>query len=163
MLPSEFEGIFMICKQNSILDATMFRCHSQPNEDSKRPTYYFTLHKILITEIACVFSRATWCKMGYWGKKVYPLYFSQKVHPSILPSNGPTAHIGPWPPLLRFHNSSFFYGVGLLAPRLTPNLEGQVSVFMTPGDTVAQLYLRALGSSGTSRVPLHVPTTAGPS
>jgi hypothetical protein len=50
---------------------------------------------------------------------------------------------------LRFHNSSF-YDVGLLAPRPTPNLEDQVSVFMTSGDRVAQLYPRALGSSGTS-------------
>jgi hypothetical protein len=48
------------------------------------------------------------------------------------PSNGRTAHIGPWPPLLRFCNSSFFYGMRLLAPRPTPNLEDQVSVFMTP-------------------------------
>jgi hypothetical protein len=56
----------------------------------------------------------------------------------------------------------FFYGVGLLAPRPTPNLEDQVSVFMTPADRVAQLYPRALDSSGTSRVPLPVPTIVGP-
>jgi hypothetical protein len=80
----------------------------------------------------------------------------------IYPYNGPTAHIGPWPPLLRFQNSSFFYGVGLLAPRPTPNLEDQVSVFMTPGDRVAQLYPRALGSSGTSGMPFPVPTIVGP-
>jgi hypothetical protein len=50
---------------------------------------------------------------------------------------------------LGFRNSSFFYGVGLLAPRPTPNLEDQVSVFMTPRrqGKVAQLYPRALGSS----------------
>jgi hypothetical protein len=30
----------------------------------------------------------------------------------------------------------------------TPNLEDQISVFMTPGDRVAQLYPKALGSSG---------------
>jgi hypothetical protein len=81
---------------------------------------------------------------------------------SIHPSNGSTAHVGPWPPLLRFRNSSFFKGVGLLAPRPTPNLEDQVSVVMTPGDRVAQLYPRALGSLGTSGVPLPVPTNVGP-
>jgi hypothetical protein len=63
---------------------------------------------------------------------------------------------------MRFRNSSFFYGVELLAPRQTPNLEDQVSVFMTPGERVAQLYPRALGSSGTSEVPLPVPTIVGP-
>jgi hypothetical protein len=58
--------------------------------------------------------------------------------------------------------TAVFYGVGLLAPRPTPNLEDQVSVFMTPGDRAAQLYPRALGSSGTSGVPLPVPTIVGP-
>jgi hypothetical protein len=58
--------------------------------------------------------------------------------------------------------TAVFYGVGLLAPHPTPNLENQVSVFMTPGDRVAQLYLRALGSSGTSGLPLPVPTIVGP-
>jgi hypothetical protein len=58
--------------------------------------------------------------------------------------------------------TAVFYGVVLLAPRPTPNLEDQVSVFMTPGDRVAQLYPRAMGSSGTSGVPLPVPTTVGP-
>jgi hypothetical protein len=52
--------------------------------------------------------------------------------------------------------------VGLLAPRPTPNLEDQVSVFETPGDRVAQLYSRALGSSDTSGVPLPVLTIVGP-
>jgi hypothetical protein len=52
--------------------------------------------------------------------------------------------------------------MGLLAPRLTPNLEDQVSVFMTPGERVAQLYPQALGSSGTSGVPLPIPTIVGP-
>jgi hypothetical protein len=58
--------------------------------------------------------------------------------------------------------TAVFYGVGLLAPRPTPNLEDQVSLFMTPGDSVAQLYPWALGSSGTSGVPLPVLTTVGP-
>jgi hypothetical protein len=34
----------------------------------------------------------------------------------------------------------FFYDVGFIAPRPTPNLEDQASVFMSPGDRVAQLY-----------------------
>jgi hypothetical protein len=39
-----------------------------------------------------------------------------------------------------------FYGAGLLVQRPTPNLEDQVSVFMTPRDRVAQLYPQALGT-----------------
>jgi hypothetical protein len=39
-----------------------------------------------------------------------------------------------------------FYGVGLLAPRPTLNLEDQGSVFITPRDTGAQLYPLALGT-----------------
>jgi hypothetical protein len=35
-----------------------------------------------------------------------------------------------------------FYRAGLLVQRPTPNLEDQASVFMTPGDRVAQLYPR---------------------
>jgi hypothetical protein len=58
--------------------------------------------------------------------------------------------------------TAVFYGVGLLALRPTPNLEDQFSIFMSPGDRVAQLYPRALGSSGTSGVPLPVPTMVGP-
>jgi hypothetical protein len=61
--------------------------------------------------------------------------------------------------LSRFRNSSFFW-CGVVSP--TPNLEDQVSAFMTSGDRVAQLYPRALGGSGTSGVPLPVPTTVGP-
>jgi hypothetical protein len=34
----------------------------------------------------------------------------------------------------------------LLVQRPTPNLEDQASVFMTPGDRVAQLYPQALGT-----------------
>jgi hypothetical protein len=36
--------------------------------------------------------------------------------------------------------------MGLLAPFPTPNLGGQASVFMTPGDRVTQLFSRALGT-----------------
>jgi hypothetical protein len=52
-------------------------------------------------------------------------------HPSIQWSYSPYRALAS---SLRFRNSSFFYGVGLLAPRPTPNLKYQVSVFMTPGD-----------------------------
>jgi hypothetical protein len=76
-----------------------------------------------------------------------------KIHPMALQ---PISGLG----LLYWGSiTAAFYGVGLLAPRPTPNLEDQISVFMTPGDRVAQLYLRALGSSG---VPLPVPTIVGP-
>jgi hypothetical protein len=44
--------------------------------------------------------------------------------------------------------TAVFLWCGVVSP--APNLEHQVSVFMTPGDRVAQLYPRALGSSGTS-------------
>jgi hypothetical protein len=57
--------------------------------------------------------------------------------------------------------TAVFYG-RLLAPRPTPNLEDQVSVFITPGDRVAQLHPWALGSSGTSGMPFPVPTIVGP-
>jgi hypothetical protein len=57
--------------------------------------------------------------------------------------------------------TAVFYGVGLLAPHPTPNLEDKISVFMTPVDRVAQLYSRTMDSSGTSGVPLPVPTTVG--
>jgi hypothetical protein len=43
---------------------------------------------------------------------------------------------------LGFPDQHDFYGVGLLTPRPTPNLEDQTSVFMTPGDRVTQLYPR---------------------
>jgi hypothetical protein len=37
-----------------------------------------------------------------------------------------------------------------------------LSVFITPGERVAQLYPQALGSLGTSGVPFPVPTIVGP-
>jgi hypothetical protein len=58
--------------------------------------------------------------------------------------------------------TAVFLWRGVVSPTPTPNLEDQVSVFMTPGDRVAQLYPRALGISGTSGVPLPVPTIVGP-
>jgi hypothetical protein len=78
---------------------------------------------------------------------------------SIHPSNGPAPHKGALASSSRGSVTAAFYGVRLLFPRLTPNLEDQVSVFMTPEDRVAQLYPRALGSLG---VPLPVPTVVGP-
>jgi hypothetical protein len=53
-----------------------------------------------------------------------------------------------------------FYRAGLLAQRPTPNLEDQVSVFMTPGDRVAQLYRQALGTH-FSRLLRHEWVTVG--
>jgi hypothetical protein len=81
-------------------------------------------------------------KLGIWGS----------IHPSIQWRYSPYRALAS---SMRFRNNSFFYGVGLLAPRPTPNLEDQVSIFV-------QLYPRALGSSGTSGVPLSVPTIVGP-
>jgi hypothetical protein len=45
-------------------------------------------------------------------------------------------------PLLSQISQKFvcFFWLGLLAPRPTPNLEDQSSVFMCPGGRVAQLY-----------------------
>jgi hypothetical protein len=43
----------------------------------------------------------------------------RQIHIKIHPSNGPTAHVGPWPPLfLRFRNSYFLW-CGVVSP--TPN------------------------------------------
>jgi hypothetical protein len=68
------------------------------------------------------------------------------VWSSSSSSYGSTAQIGPWPTLLVFRNNNPFTGTGLLVQRPTPNLEDQVSVFMTPGDRVAQLYPQTLGT-----------------
>jgi hypothetical protein len=53
-----------------------------------------------------------------------------------------------------------FYRAGLLVQRPTPNLEDQASVFMTPGDMVAQLYLREPGTH-FSRLLRHAWVTVG--
>jgi hypothetical protein len=53
-----------------------------------------------------------------------------------------------------------FYRAGLLVQRPTPNLEDQVSVFMTHGDRVAQLYPQALGTH-FSRLLRHAWFTVG--
>jgi hypothetical protein len=43
-------------------------------------------------------------------------------------------------------NNNLFMGLDLVQ-RQTPKLEDQVSIFMTPGDRVVQLYHKALGST----------------
>jgi hypothetical protein len=48
------------------------------------------------------------------------------------------------------------------ASRPTPNLEDQASVFISPGDRVAQLYPWTLGSSVTSGSPFPLTTYVGP-
>jgi hypothetical protein len=48
----------------------------------------------------------------------------------------------------------------LLVQCPTPNLEDQASVFMTPGDRVAQLYPQALGTN-FSRLLRHAWVTVG--
>jgi hypothetical protein len=53
-----------------------------------------------------------------------------------------------------------FYMAGLLVQRPTPNLEDQVSVFMTPGDRVAQLFPQVLGTH-FSRLLRHEWVTVG--
>jgi len=39
------------------------------------------------------------------------------------------------------------YGVGLSTPRLTPNLEDQASVFVTPRRRMTQMYPQALDTN----------------
>jgi hypothetical protein len=67
----------------------------------------------------------------------------------------------PWP-LPEDSQQISFYRVRLSASRANPNQENQVSVFIPPGDRVAQLYSWTLGSSGTSGSPFPVPTYVGP-
>jgi hypothetical protein len=62
-------------------------------------------------------------------------------------------------PHLRFPNCWLFRG-GVVAPRQTPNLEGQVSIFISPGDWVAQLYPQA-PSTHFSRLLRHAWATVG--
>jgi hypothetical protein len=46
-------------------------------------------------------------RLEYFCYQYFIYYGSQyTVHPSIHPSNGATAQIGPWPPLLRLHNKN---------------------------------------------------------
>jgi hypothetical protein len=78
----------------------------------------------------------------------------------ISSSYGSTAQIGAWPPLWGFRNNNPFYRAGLLVQRPTSNLKDQASVFMTPGDRVAQLYPQALGTH-FSRLLRHNWVTLG--
>jgi hypothetical protein len=66
---------------------------------------------------------------------------------------------GPGLPLWGFVTITF-YSAGLLVQRPTPNLEDQASIFMTPGDRVAQLYPQALGTH-FSRLLRHAWFTVG--
>jgi hypothetical protein len=66
---------------------------------------------------------------------------------------------GPGLPLWGFVTITF-YRAGLLVQRPTPNLEDQVSVCVTPGDRVAQLYPQALGTH-FSRLLRHAWFTVG--
>jgi hypothetical protein len=62
--------------------------------------------------------------------------------------------------LFVFRNNNLFFGAGLSVQRPTPNLEDQVSVFMTPRDRVVQLYPQALGTN-FSRLLRHAWVTVG--
>jgi hypothetical protein len=55
-------------------------------------------------------------------------------------------HSSPFTPTVAFSDivTICFYGVRLLAPSPTPNLEDQASEFLSPRDRVAQLYPQAL-------------------
>jgi hypothetical protein len=67
------------------------------------------------------------------------------IRSSSSSSYGSTAQFVPWPPPLGFRNNNFLQG-WIVNPAPNHNLEDQVSVFMTPGDRVAQLYPQALGT-----------------
>ena len=65
-------------------------------------------------------------------------------------------NIGHRPSVLHVSRYVMFYGEGLMAPRPTPNLEDQVSLFVTPGQRVAHCTPRhwvarnqGLATSGT--------------
>jgi hypothetical protein len=63
---------------------------------------------------------------------------------------------GPGVPFWCFITITFFYRAGLLVQHPTPNLEDQASVFITPGDTVTQLYPQALGIHFSRIYDMHV-------
>jgi hypothetical protein len=60
-------------------------------------------------------------------------------HMALQPKSGPGL------PFWDFVTITFLQG-WIVSQRPTPNLEDQVSVFMTPGDRVAQLYPQVLGT-----------------
>jgi hypothetical protein len=72
---------------------------------------------------------------------------------ALQPNSGPDL------PLWGFVTITFSQGC-IVSPRPTPNLEDQVSVFMTHGDRVAQLYPQALDTH-FSRLLRHAWVTVG--
>jgi hypothetical protein len=66
-------------------------------------------------------------------------HYHHHHHIALLPNTYPGL------PLWGFVTITFLLGC-IVSPRPTPNLEDQVSVFMTPGDRVAQLYPQVLGT-----------------
>jgi hypothetical protein len=97
-------------------------------------------------------------------------YFSLISLSLSLSPLGSTAQLKPWPPpqsfsviRLNFLEASqqfSFYRVGLLAPRPTPTLEDEASVFISPRGRVAQLYPQAPGTH-FSRLLQHAWVTVG--
>jgi hypothetical protein len=55
--------------------------------------------------------------------------------------------IRPWPPVFLVSWHAIYYGERISDPRPAPNLENDLSVFITAGERVAQLYPQTLGSS----------------
>jgi hypothetical protein len=76
----------------------------------------------------------------------------------IHQSNGPYRSLAS---SVRFRNSSFLW-CGVVSPTPNPQSGGPGLRIYDPRRQGAQLYPRALGSSGTSGVPLPVPTIVGP-
>jgi hypothetical protein len=92
------------------------------------------------------------CTVEKYAKRSHYMTKLVIVLGNSLPPPGSTAQLRPWLPpqsssviRLNFLEASqqfYFYKVGFLAPRPTPTLEVQASVFISPSDRVAQLYPR---------------------
>jgi hypothetical protein len=52
----------------------------------------------------------------------------------VFPFSGPTVHVGPWPPLLRFRNSSFLW-CGVVSPTPNPQPGGPCLRINDPPET----------------------------
>jgi hypothetical protein len=63
-------------------------------------------------------------------------------------------------PFMGFLNSNLYTGLDCYSNAQPPNLEDQASVFMTPGDRVAQLYPQTLGTHFSRLLP-HAWVTVG--
>jgi hypothetical protein len=88
---------------------------------------------------------------------------SSSIYPSPTPTHLVAAGSSIQPNFWRLLNIFFFfrfYRVGLLAPRPTPTLEAQVSVFISSRCRVAQLYPQAPGTH-FSRFLRHAWVTVG--